>query len=373
MNTRLAIRWRHAAAVLLLAAGGAAAETPARHPVSIGQSAALSTPQAAQSHAFLQGARLYFDRVNAGGGVHGRPIELRTLDDGGDPARAAANTRRFLDEGVLSLFGYAGTGAVDAAHPAARHAGAVLFAPLSGDDELRGPNYPQVFALRPSYGDEMLAVARHARLAAARRFLILHTDDAESLAALRAARQVLRELGLEPVAVSLQQSGLPAAIDKALAPGVDAVVVVADPRGSAVAVRYLRVRHYGGPVYALSTAGEDLLARDIGEDAAGVIATRLVPRAAVAHTVSARELMTDAARLDVVPNAYMMEGYIAARVLAGALQAAGPNPTRERLKQALEAMRDIDAGGFPVRFRKDRTASHAVELTFIDAKGRLRE
>ena len=32
------------------------------------------------------GIKAYFDYVNAQGGVHGRKIELRTLDDGYEPA-----------------------------------------------------------------------------------------------------------------------------------------------------------------------------------------------------------------------------------------------------------------------------------------------
>ena len=44
------------------------------------------------------GALLYFEQVNASGGVHGRRIRLQTLDDGYEPERTTANTRKLIEE-----------------------------------------------------------------------------------------------------------------------------------------------------------------------------------------------------------------------------------------------------------------------------------
>ena len=45
------------------------------------------------------GALAYFHAINARGGINGRKIELRTLDDGYEPDRAAANTKQLIDDG----------------------------------------------------------------------------------------------------------------------------------------------------------------------------------------------------------------------------------------------------------------------------------
>jgi branched-chain amino acid transport system substrate-binding protein len=42
---------------------------------------------------FHQGAKMYFDRVNAAGGINGRKIELVTLDDRGNPTQTAAHAK----------------------------------------------------------------------------------------------------------------------------------------------------------------------------------------------------------------------------------------------------------------------------------------
>jgi branched-chain amino acid transport system substrate-binding protein len=58
--------------------------------VVLGQSVALSGPAEQLGKDMQLGASLYFDSVNAKGGVNGRKIVLKTLDDGYEPPRAAA-------------------------------------------------------------------------------------------------------------------------------------------------------------------------------------------------------------------------------------------------------------------------------------------
>jgi len=109
------MKYRQALAhILMVAAATLAGPLAAQdsRPVVLGQSVALSGPQAALAKSYRDGARMYFDRVNAAGGINGRRIELLTLDDGGQPENAFANTRRLLDDGALVLFGYVGSAPV---------------------------------------------------------------------------------------------------------------------------------------------------------------------------------------------------------------------------------------------------------------------
>lgn len=48
----------------------------------------------------LNGAKICFDALNPKNGVSGYKIEVRTLDDGYNPARAASNARQLIGEGV---------------------------------------------------------------------------------------------------------------------------------------------------------------------------------------------------------------------------------------------------------------------------------
>src|SRR5688572_16736535 len=100
----------------LLLGGRAAAEG---EPIVLGQSAALTGPASELGLQFKLGAELLFNRVNAQGGVGGRLIELKSLDDGYEPHRCVQNTRQLIDGGAAALFGYVGTATSLAALPIA--------------------------------------------------------------------------------------------------------------------------------------------------------------------------------------------------------------------------------------------------------------
>ena len=77
----------------------------AQQPIVIGQTIATTGSLAEHGRGLVLGARAHFAQVNGAGGIRGRAIELRTLDDGGDGARAAANTGTLAsDPAVLVIF-----------------------------------------------------------------------------------------------------------------------------------------------------------------------------------------------------------------------------------------------------------------------------
>ena len=66
----------------------------------------------------------------------------------------------------------------------------------------------------------------------------------------------------------------------------------------------------------------------------------------------------------------VLEGYVAAKLMAEALRRAGNNPDSKKLLQALESMRDVDLGGVEVSYGpKDHDGSHFVELTIVGKNG----
>ena len=59
----------------------------------LGQSAAFSGPAQMLGIQMNLGAKLYFDSINAQGGVHGRKIAIQTTDDTYEASTAAENAR----------------------------------------------------------------------------------------------------------------------------------------------------------------------------------------------------------------------------------------------------------------------------------------
>lgn len=364
-----------AALTALMAPGVYAEDGISKTAVTLGQSLAMTGPGSTLAVPFAQGARLYFDHVNAGGGVNGRKIELTTLDDAGNPETAAANTRKLLDLKVFSLFGYYGSPQVTAVNPLLKDTDILLFAPMAGADELRGSLYPNVYSVRPGYSEEAAMITRHAETLGMRKLAILHGKDAESMAALDSAERTMGGLGANLVAKSALSGGSVAtSVDQVLGKKPESVLVISDASGAASAIRDLRAKGFRGPIYGFSSTGESLLAEQLGAAGAGVVVVRVTPKSDNAKSVLVRELQTDAAAAKLgKPNVYMLEGYIAAWTYVEALRKAGKDPTRVKLRKALDTMQELSLGGFRVHFDGDRVGSKLVELSLIDATGRVRE
>ena len=366
------------AMVAVLALQGVAAlaqEGVTKTGIVIGQSVALTGPGSSLAVPFHQGAKMYFDRVNAAGGIQGRKIELVTLDDRGNAQLAVANTKKLLEQGVLSLFGYYGSPQVTAIYPQIKDGDVLLFAPMAAADEFRGVMYGNVYSVRPGYAEEAAAIGRHAETLGAKRLGILHATDSESLAALDSATRTMGSLGANVVASAAVPTGAVAnAVDKVMAAKPESILVIGDANGAAAAVRDLRAKGFRGPISGFSNTGESLLAEELGAAGAGVVVVRVVPKSDTAKVAVVREMTADAQAAKAgKPNVYMLEGYIAARVYAEALRRIPRDPTRARLKKSLEALDDVNVGGFRVHFADDRVASKLVELSLIDSQGKVRE
>lgn len=344
--------------------------------VILGQSTALTGPGSALAGAFHEGAKLYFDRLNASGGINGRKVELVTLDDRGNSKTTAENTKKLLDQGVFALFGYYGSPQVTASYPLIKDSDVLMFAPMAAADEFRGAMYPNVYSIRPGYAEEAAAIGKHAEtLGMFKKLGILHANDSESTAALDSAVRTMTSMGANVVSNQGYQAGAVAnAVDKIIAATPQSVLVIGDASGAASAIRDLRAKNFRGPIYGFSNTGESLLAEELGPEGAGVVVVRVVPKSDTAKVPAVRELMEDAktAKLGKT-NVYMLEGYLAARAFAEALKRTGAQPSRAKFKQTLGKMENVSLGGFRVSYGDDRSGSKLVELSLIDSQGKVRE
>jgi branched-chain amino acid transport system substrate-binding protein len=67
-------------------------------PIPIGVISSLSGPQAPSSNQADTVAPAWAEWVNANGGLNGHPVEITSVDDGGDPAKAQAAAKQLLEE-----------------------------------------------------------------------------------------------------------------------------------------------------------------------------------------------------------------------------------------------------------------------------------
>src|SRR5919199_5225632 len=100
------------AAVVAVSAASARGSAPpgvTSKQILIGGTTPLSGPASAYS-AVAKGADAYFKYVNDHGGVFGRKIKYKYLDDGYDPSRTVSDTRQLVQQDhVFAIFNSLGT------------------------------------------------------------------------------------------------------------------------------------------------------------------------------------------------------------------------------------------------------------------------
>ena len=153
--------------------------------ILIGQSAALSGPAEQLGKEMKAGAEAYFDVVNKSGGINGRKIKLISVDDGYEPEKAAANTKKLIEEEkVLALFGYVGTPTSNAALPIFTAAKVPFVGAFTGAQSLREPFNRYIFNVRASYFDETEQIVAHLVQQGVTKIAVFYQNDAYGKAVL---------------------------------------------------------------------------------------------------------------------------------------------------------------------------------------------
>lgn len=344
--------------------------------IVLGQSAPLTGPSAQLGLQFNLGAQLYFDQVNAAGGVNGRRIELRRLDDGYEPDRCVANTKQFISEGVFALFGYIGTATSLAALPLATEAKLPLFAPFTGAQALREPFNRYAIHVRASYFDETAAIVKQVTSIGIKRVAVFYQNDAYGKAGLEGVQRALKALNLEPAAVGTVERNsneVALALKEILAVKPEAIVQVGAYKACATFIRLARQHGYSGTFYNLSFVGTQALLDELGTVAKGVAVSQVMPFPySPATPLSGEYLAALKDQRGVSPNYSGIEGFVAAKVLVEGIKRAR-GTSREAFIDAIEGMKDVSIGGFPLDFGPQKhTGSRFVELTLLTEDGRVR-
>ena len=355
------------------------AQAQSEGKIILGQSAPFTGPAAQLGIQFYQGAKVFFDQVNAQGGVGKRLIEIHKLDDGYEPERCADNTRRFIAEDVFALFGYIGTPTSLVALPLATRAKIPFIAPFTGAMALREPFNKYAFHVRASYNDETALIVKQLTNMGLKKIAVFYQNDAYGKAGLDGVTLALSALNLKPVAqatVERNSVDVDAAVKAIVAAAPDAVVQVSAYKSCAAFIRAARKAGYGGTFYNLSFVGTQALADELGKDGAGVVVTQVVPSPYNAASPLTREFVDAVKRAggEAKANFSSMEGYLAAKVLVeGLKRAGGHNLSRESLISGLESLSNQSFGGFSVSFSpKNHVASSFVDLSMLTGDGRVR-
>jgi ABC-type branched-subunit amino acid transport system substrate-binding protein len=366
-------KWLRSLTILAWAACGLA-----HADILIGQTADFSGPVASGVKETAAGAKLWIDRVNANGGINGEPITIVSMDDKFEPANAAANARELITKKkVLALFLTRGTPHNQAILPLLSEYGVPLIAPSTGAMALHKPVNPWVFNVRASYQHEANRAIRHLSLVGLNHIGIVQVNDSFGTDAVKGAQEAFTQVNGTPVFTETYDREKPDFTK------IQAAVTAQSPQailflgsGSAVVngVKAIRATGSRAQIVTLSNNASDGFIKALGDNATGTIVTQVFPyeRSLASPLVKeARQLQKAATGDDRVTPA-MLEGFAGAKVLVEGLRRAGKQPTREKLREALETLHRYDIGGLEVSFS---AASHTgldyTDLSIIGSDGKF--
>ena len=359
-----------------------AVPTPGVTPntIVIGSSLALGGHASFLGTQYLHGAMCLIKEINRQGGIHHREISVIAYDDGYDPPRCVANTKRLIHkDGVFCLFCYVGTPTSLKIIDILEETKVPLLGIFSGADKLRFPFRHYIFNIRSSYYQETNAVVRYfVEELKLQRIAVFYQYDDYGFDGLKGTQIALQRYDLSPVATASFVRGtldIEDALDKIQASHAQAVIMIGTYSPCAKFIKEARARRYNPLFHNVSFVGPDKLVQELGDTGEGVLITQVVPPPTERVLLPACEQYS---RLlaqhypEDKPNFVSFEGFINARLLIEALRRAGRDISREGFIRALESIKEHYVGiGAVINFGPlDHQGIDDVYLTQVK-KGKL--
>jgi branched-chain amino acid transport system substrate-binding protein len=345
--------------------------------IVFGQATALEGPASALGQGMKMGLEAAFAEINKAGGVKGRKLELKSIDDGYEPTKSIGAVKKLLEEDkVFAITGAVGTPTAAATQPIATAAGAPFIGPFTGAEFLREPYKPLVMNIRASYFQETEAMVEHlTKDLGASKIAIMYQDDAFGQAGLAGVKKALdkRQMQLagegtfERNTVAVKAALL--AIKKV---EPQAVIMISPYKPAAEFIKLAKQIKLDATFVNISFVGSDALAKELGPVGAGVVITQVVPfpKDAAIPVIGRYHASLKASAPDAQPGFVSLEGYLVGRAIIAALEKVNGEPTRKALIEAVQKTGSFDLGGFKLAYSdsSNRGSDH-VFLTVIQADG----
>ncbi|MFP4083858.1 MAG: ABC transporter substrate-binding protein [Desulfonatronovibrio sp.] len=360
--------------------------------IVLGMSADFSGPNSALGIEYYLGAKCFFDRVNASGGVNGRDIVIKAYDDRYNPDPAVSNTIRLVEKDqVFALFNYVGTPTTTRILPLLkyyRNKSVFLFTPLTGADPIAGSEY--IYNLRASYDDEIREMVDKLNEAGLTRIAVLHQLDAYGRGGWQSVKNALESYDLTIVAEATYQrnANFSASFDSQVEllkdKNPDAVISIAAYEPAAGFIRDARDNGFDVPILNLSFVNaqkmfELLLSLEKDSDknyTSGLINSQVVPyygfkgQDLVLEYFDCLENITpdypEVTGLGEdnlpVPGSVGFEGYLNARFMFMMLKKMEPEIHREKIPQVIAQLSGSDG---PIHFNDFFPQFHGMPRVYF--------
>lgn len=342
--------------------------------IFFGQSAALTGPVKGLGLNMQKGILAAFAAINSKGGVHGRRLQLKSLDDRYEPELSIKNINYLIDKDkVFSLIGGVGTPTSKAIVPIIAKSKKLYIGPFTGASFLRSSYINTVVNVRSSYFQEIREmVSRLRKDLGIKRIGIFYQNDSYGIDGLNGLERAIKEVGK---GLSIVSRGSYLRNTKAIKTALldirkgrpEAVIIISTYSSAAHFVKWAEKLGMKSTLFlSVSFVGVSALARELKSSKSLVFVTQVVPFPYKAKTAllrnyhSAMKKIKSSNKIGFVS----LEGYIVGRLVVEALKRAGRNLTKESFTKVFKAAKsNFNLDGLRLSYtKKNNQGSNRVFL-----------
>jgi branched-chain amino acid transport system substrate-binding protein len=308
-------------------------------PLVVGAVVSETGAHAEAASGYRNALLLWQEEISAAGGLLGRPVELRLLDDASEAIQTGQRYEQLIREGAAALIGPYGSAATLMAVAQAESARRVLVngAGWSGEVHKRAPRFVFQSAIPyKAYGTGLLELARERGY---RRLFILAHDDIASREMAAATLAEAVKLGLAVGEVRVYPAGtveFAPYVTQAKAADADAWIEFGQARDAVETVKTFKKLGYAPKLFSARGITDPKFIAAVGQDAEFALGPKAYD---TRFATPANQKFVEAytAKWAALPGPAAAEGYAAATVLAEGVRRAG-TADAEKLRAALASL-----------------------------------
>jgi ABC-type branched-subunit amino acid transport system substrate-binding protein len=332
--------------------------TPKNDAIVLGASLPLSGINKELGTEVATGANIWFEYLNAKGGVRGRKIQFNAYDDKYEPQNTAHNLERLLKiDQAFALFGFVGTPTIKKIFPNITSEHIPMVASYTGAAFLRQDGADSVINFRTSYQNEIDTIVEHLHVTQGlTRFAIFYQNDVFGEEGYIATVNALKNHGLELSGEGTYKRNtlsIRHALHEIQSINPQAVIIVGAYKPSAHFIQVAREQGLTDVVFCpISFVNADALVVELGHQTKNILFSQTVPPYTLDASDAAKEYHILLSRYAPhnKPSFASYETFLAAKAFTHALEQISGRLTRTKLLNELTNNKIVDLGGVKIGY-----------------------
>jgi len=297
-----------------------------------------------------------FNRINFEGGIFGKKLRLICVNDDGDPSLTQKITNILRKKHNVTMhLGSMGTRGILQILPLIKSKKIAMFFPWGGSQALRDPALTNIVnglgELEPQLRELVLYTTQVLRF---KKIALFHSDGTFNSTAMQKVRQLLKEIGIEPVSIDSYNRAtmdINSPAERIIASDPKIVICFGSSRPvSKLISRFFELGHYGTTFIGIdSTMFVSTILKEKGA-AYSYTSTVPDPVRSIAPIVQRFRHDMEATFPHEIINILSLSYYIHASIIVKALKLMKHTHDQQDLLRTIETFKHVDLDGFALDF-----------------------